>query len=333
MIDFSQLPDVAPDYDLRDLLEAGCHFGHQASKWHPSMDEWIYAQQDGTHIFDLEKTAQQLRLAYNYLYHLGQNNQDVIFVGTKRQARELVKAQAQTAGAFWISSRWLGGLMTNWTQIKKSLQKMIDIEQGLESDEFKMYTKYEQTQLEKEAGRLARFFDGLRGMKTLPDAIVIIDPNKERIVIDEAQIMEVPVVGLVDTNTNPEGIELVIPANDDGRGSIELIITELTNAYAQGRAAQGEKPVRQTKAETPAPEQSEAEKAEKPVQKEAPAKKKPVAKKEKKAKPEVTVVKPSMSLKRAELDDLAKKIGVKEPQKLLHKQAVIDAISQAQKEE
>jgi small subunit ribosomal protein S2 len=237
MIDTSKFLNVAPEYDLRDLLEAGCHFGHDASKWHPSMDEWIYAKQDGIHIFDLEKTAAQLTKAYNYFYYLGQEGKSVIFVGTKRQAREIVKEKAQLAGAHWITSRWLGGLLTNWQQVGKSLRKMIEIEEGLKGDKYDMYTKYEQTQLEKEAGRYARFFDGLRDLKNLPDVIFVIDPKKEKIVLKEAEMVGVPVVGLVDSNTNPASVELVIPANDDGRTSIEFVVEQLTEAYTKGKAA------------------------------------------------------------------------------------------------
>lgn len=265
MIDFSQFPEVAPEYDLADLLEAGCHFGHDVSAWHPNMAEWIYAKQKGIHIFDLEKTARQLRLAYNYIYQLGKENKSIIFVGTKRQAREVVKAQAQEAGAHWITSRWLGGLLTNWKQIRKSLQRMIEIEEGLEGDKFEIYTKYEQTQLEKEAGRLARFFDGLRGLKDIPDAIMVIDPQKESIAVDEAKMVGVPVIGLVDSNTDPQELDLVIPANDDGRSSIDLIITALTAAYAAGKkAGQGSKtPAKPKTAAKPNKAQAATKEAEK----------------------------------------------------------------------
>ncbi len=237
MIDISKLENVAPEYDLRDLLEAGCHFGHDASKWNPKMSEWIYAKQDGIHIFDLEKTAAQLTAAYNYFYHLGKEGKVVVFVGTKRQAREIVKEKAQESGVNWIVSRWLGGLLTNWPQVGKSLKKMIEIEEGLASDKYKMYTKYEQTQLEKEAGRYARFFDGLRSLKEIPDAIFVIDPKKEKIAIKEAKTVDVPVIGLVDTNTNPESVDIVIPANDDGRNSIEFVVGQLIEAYTKGKAA------------------------------------------------------------------------------------------------
>lgn len=236
MIDPTKLPAVAPQYDLRDLLEAGCHFGHEASKWHPKMAEWIYVQKDGIHIFDLAKTAQQLQHAYNYLYDLGRKGKTVIFVGTKRQARDVIKEQAKAAGAFFITSRWLGGLLSNWDQVSRSLKRMVDIEEGLPAGKYDGYTKYERLQLEKEKNRLERFFDGLRGMKQLPDALVVIDPRKEKIALAEAEALDVPVLALVDTNADPGKVDLVVPANDDGQSSVRFIVTQLTEAYAKGRA-------------------------------------------------------------------------------------------------
>jgi small subunit ribosomal protein S2 len=242
MTDFQNLPNVAPEFDLREMLEAGCHFGHDASHWHPKMKQWIYMEKDGIHIFDLQKTAEQLKLAYNYFYDLGQKGKTIVFVGTKRQAREQVALKAKEAGAYWITSRWLGGLLTNWEQVRKSIQRMIDLEEGLKTDKFSKYTKWEQNQFEKEKNRLARFSDGLRGMKNLPDALFIIDPFKERNAVQEAQMVGIPMVGLLDSNANPVAIDIVIPANDDGRGSIDFIVNALSEAYAKGRAAISAKP-------------------------------------------------------------------------------------------
>lgn len=311
MTDFSKLPDVAPEYDLRNLMEAGCHFGHQAGDWHPDMDEWIYFQQDGIHIFDLEKTAQQLQKAYNYLYQLGKEGKDVIFVGTKRQAEDYIKEQVAEAEVHWIVSRWLGGLLTNWKQVGKSLRKMIEIEEGLEAGEYEMYTKYEQMQLEKDAQRLARFFDGLRGLKGLPDAIFVIDPERESVAVKEANLTGVPVIAMVDTNTDPNPIDLMIPANDDGRGSIELIVTELAQAYQQGQAeAAGEK----LKSKDKSKDKSKKKAKKKAVKKE-------------------DLPNPTMSLTRKELNQLAEKEGIENPSSLPRKQAVIDAIKKERKDQ
>lgn len=354
-LNFDNLPDVAPEYDLRDLLEAGCHFGHQAGDWHPDMEPWIYFQQDGIHIFDLEKTAQQLRKAYNYFYKLGRDNKDVIFVGTKRQAEDFIREDAAEVGAHWIVSRWLGGLLTNWKQVGKSLRKMIEIEEGLAGDEYEMYTKYEQMQLEKDAKRKARFFEGLRGLKGLPEAIFVIDPERESVAVKEANLVDVTVIGLVDTNSNPAPIDLVIPANDDGRESIKFIVKELTEAYQRGKAeSSGEKPKSKAKKEEEAIKKVEKKQSEKIAEekskqskkedkekdkkdqkdkakvKEAAStkKKKSSAKKKVKTKEEDKKPEPSMSMTRDELNALAEKEGIDNPDSLPRKQAVIDAIKE-----
>jgi small subunit ribosomal protein S2 len=237
MIDTNNLPNVAPDFDLREMLEAGCHFGHDASHWHPKMAPWIYMEKDGIHIFDLQKTAEQLKIAYNYFYDLGTKGKTVVFVGTKRQARETIEEKAPKAGVFYITSRWLGGLLTNWEQVGKSLKRMIDLEEGLAGDKFAKYTKYEQSQLEKKKNRIGRFFTGLRGMNDLPAALFIIDPRKEQNAVHEATVTNIPMIGLVDSNANPSALDIVIPANDDGRGSIDFIVGALTEAYAKGKEA------------------------------------------------------------------------------------------------
>ncbi|HYD34586.1 MAG TPA: 30S ribosomal protein S2 [Vitreimonas sp.] len=241
MIDVSTLPQQAPEYDLQQLLEAGCHFGHQARKWHPAMQEYIYMEKDGVHIFDLAKTAAQLQIAYNYAYELGQSGKNLVFVGTKRQAKDVVKTAAESAEAMHITSRWLGGLLTNWEQVSKSLKRMLDIEEGLKGDTFKGYTKFERVQLEKEQGRLERFFGGIKTLKKRPDALFIIDPAREKNVIKEALTLDVPMIALADTNADPRGIDVVIPANDDALTSLELIITEVAKAYKAGKDARGSK--------------------------------------------------------------------------------------------
>ncbi|HEX9817311.1 MAG TPA: 30S ribosomal protein S2 [Patescibacteria group bacterium] len=237
MIDFDKLPHKAPEFDLTELLEAGMHFGHQAAKWHPKMSDFIYTQKNGVHIFDLAKTAQQLTKAYNYLFDLGSQGKKVIFVSTKRQIRELVREVAGQAGAFFIAQRWMGGLLTNWDQISKSVRRMNEIDEGLESGKFDGYTKFERVKLEKEQGRLARFFEGVKELKSKPDCLVVIDPQREKIAVTEANKVDVPVVALIDSNTNPTPITLPIPGNDDAVNSISLVLKQLTTAYAEGRKA------------------------------------------------------------------------------------------------
>lgn len=236
-IDLSSLPDKAPEYDLKQLLEAGCHFGHHTKKWHPMMAEWIHMEKDQIHIFDLAKTAQQLRLAYNYAYQLGSQGKSLVMVGTKKQAKDIVRSAAIEAGMPFIASRWLGGTLTNWEQISKSIRGMIKTEKGLKEGEFAHLTKFERNQLEKQVARLARFFDGLRNLKDMPDALFIIDPKKERNAIAEAMTNEIPVVALIDTNSDPREVSLPIPANDDAVGSIELIVKAVAAGFKAGVAS------------------------------------------------------------------------------------------------
>jgi small subunit ribosomal protein S2 len=235
--DFSTLPDKAPEMTLETLFEAGCHFGHQASKWHPSMKEWIYTEKDGVHIIDLAKTATQLKLAYNLAYDLGKSGKTLVVVGTKRQARDVVKAAATDAGAYYITSRWLGGLLTNWEQVGKSLKRMIQIEEGLKTDAFKGYTKFERVQMEKEQTRLGRFFEGIKTLKKAPDFLFVIDPGREKNVLKEAQSVGVPIMALIDTNSDSYAVDLPIPANDDALASLTCIIEYVLAGFKAGKAA------------------------------------------------------------------------------------------------
>jgi small subunit ribosomal protein S2 len=235
MIDISQLPDKAPEYDLRDLLEAGCHFGHQINKWHPKMAEYIYMAKDGIHIFDLAKTANQIRLAYNFAYSLGAQGKVLIMVGTKRQAKECLIEAAKNAGALYITSRWLGGMLTNWPQVKKSLKRMLDLEKGLATGAYDSYTKYERVQFEKEMNRMKRFFVGVETLKDLPDALFVVDPVREKIAVKEALLMGIPVIGLADSNADPRQMDIAIPANDDALGSVKLIVDAVAAGYSAGK--------------------------------------------------------------------------------------------------
>ena len=274
-IDFSTLPNKAPEYDLMDLLEAGCHFGHQKAKRHPRMNEYIYAEKDGVHIFDLAKTAQQLQLAYNFVYDQAAKGKTMVMVGTKKQARELVETAAKESGTHFITARWLGGFLTNWTQVKRSLRRMLDIDSGLQSGKFDGYTKFEKVQLEKEKLKLARFFDGLTQLKQSPDFLFVVDINREKNAVREAKNMGVPVVAIVDTNSDPEGVDIVIPANDDAVRSLSFLITEIKTAYQEGKKAAGKS--EKTSATTPAVQTAKPEvKAE--VKPEVAKKAKPKAK-------------------------------------------------------
>ena len=249
MLDVTSLPDKAPDFDLQELFGAGMHYGHHKSKWQPRMNQYIHSEKNGVHIIDLAKTAQQMRLAYNLLYQLGTQKKSVIIIGTKRQARELVKQAAETSGMMHITSRWLGGLMTNWSQVKKSLKDMVDTETKLAEGSLKGRTKYELVKIEKEVARAKRFFDGIRSMTDLPGALIIIDPGKEKIVVAEAGKVGVPVIALVDTNTNPDLVDIAVPGNDDAVKSIECFLQQMSKAYVAGKAG-GAEPSKTNVAET-----------------------------------------------------------------------------------
>lgn len=236
MSETNTLAHVAPEYDLQALLEAGCHFGHKVSKWHPQMAPYIYGAQDGIHLFDLVKTAEQLQQAYDYVYQLAKEGKTLLMVGTKKQAKEAVKAAATQAGCFYINSRWMGGMLTNWEQISKSIQRMEEIRAGLESDAYKGYTKYERVQLEKEQGRLERFFAGLKGLKRKPDCIFVVDGKHDALVIAEANKENVPVLALIDSDTDPRPLTVMVPANDDAVKSIQFVVEQIAAAYQAGKA-------------------------------------------------------------------------------------------------
>lgn len=237
MVDTASLPHKAPEYDLEHLFELGCHFGHQKAKWHPRMAQYIYTEKNGVHIFDLAQTAGELQTAYNYLFQLGAQGKQVIFVGTKKHAAGAVSTHASQAGAMYITSRWLGGLFTNWSQVKQSITRMKSLESGLEKGEFNKLTKYERVQLQKELDRLQRFFEGLREMRGIPDAIVVVDPMREHNAVKEAVSAGVAVVALTDSNADPTGVDIVIPTNDDTAKGIEFMVGELASAYSAGKTS------------------------------------------------------------------------------------------------
>ena len=222
--------------DLETLFDAGVHFGHQSKKWHPQMKPWIFAEKDGVHIFDLEKTASQIQKAYDFAYALGKDKKSLVVVGTKKQARDVVEQSATDAGAMYIINRWMGGLVSNWSQVSRSLKRMLEIENGLAGDKYKDLTKYERLVLSKEQARLERFFGGLRHLKTKPDAIFVIDVIHEKNAVKEALCADIPVIALIDSNSNPEGIAYPIPANDDAVSSIQLITQAVLAGYKAGRS-------------------------------------------------------------------------------------------------
>lgn len=223
------------EIDLKALLEAGVHFGHQTQRWNPKMKPFIYSARDGVHIFDLVKTASQLEQAVQQAYNLGKAGKNLVFVGTKRQAQEVVKEAATAANAMYLTTRWMGGFMTNWEQVSKSIQKMNTIKTGLANGKYDNYTKYERLQLQKDADRLDRFFGGVADIKVRPDALFLVDITEEEVAAREARIMGIPTIAIVDSNGNPELADLVIPGNDDAVSSIRILAMAVATAYAEGK--------------------------------------------------------------------------------------------------
>ncbi len=223
------------DIDLKALLEAGVHFGHQTHRWNPRMREYIFAERDGVHIFDLVKTAQQLQKAMDYARQLGKQGKTLVFVGTKRQAQDIIKEQATQAGAMFIVTRWLGGFLTNFEQVSKSIRKMNNTYSGLEKGSFEQYTKFEQLQMRKEADRAARFLEGVKELTQLPDAIFIADLTEDKVAAKEAKLMDIPVIAIADSNANPTMANFVIPGNDDAVSSITILTQMVAQAYAEGK--------------------------------------------------------------------------------------------------
>ncbi|MEA3355131.1 MAG: 30S ribosomal protein S2 [Patescibacteria group bacterium] len=220
---------------LKDLLEAGCHFGHQARRWNPKMDEYIFVKREGVHIFDLEITARKLEEAMSFVRDLVKEGKEIVFVGTKRQASTIIKEEAEKCGAPYVSKRWLGGTITNWDQIKKRIDLLKDQIEKKKKGEFKKYTKKENILIDRDIARLTRFLGGLKNLSKIPEAVFVVDVKKEHAVIKEGKIKEVKVVGVVDTNSDPDNVDFVIPVNDDAVSSIAFVVSKIAKAYSDGK--------------------------------------------------------------------------------------------------
>jgi small subunit ribosomal protein S2 len=219
---------------MKDLLEAGVHFGHQRRKWNPKMKPYIYNERNGIHIIDLQQTAKRFQEAAEFITKLIAQGKKVVFVGTKKQAQEAIREAATQCTQFYINRRWPGGLLTNFASIKKSIDKYISLVELRQSDKWNALSKKEASRLEKLIRRLEKLYVGIKNMDTIPDALIIIDPRKESIAIKEAAIMGIPVVGVVDTNCNPEGVAYVIPGNDDAIRAVKMFTLKLAEAVNEG---------------------------------------------------------------------------------------------------
>ena len=223
---------------MKQLLEAGVHFGHQTRRWDPKMAEYIFQARNGIHIIDLQKTSKKLDEAYAFIKEQAEEGKTVLFVGTKKQAQECMKEAALKCGMFYVDQRWLGGMLTNFDTIQKRIQRLKDLETMQEDGTFDVLPKKEVILLKKEMEKLEKNLGGIKEMNELPGVIFLVDPKKERIAILEAKKLGIPVVGLVDTNCNPEELDYPIPGNDDAIRAVKLIADVMANAVIEGR--QGE---------------------------------------------------------------------------------------------
>lgn len=222
---------------MKELLEAGVHFGHQVRRWNPKMKEYIFGERNGIYIIDLQKTQKLFRDALNYVTEslTERPNQKVLFVGTKRQAQDAIKEEAERCGQFYINNRWLGGLLTNYETVKKSINKIKEIDTMREDGRFEMLTKKERLGLDREHEKLMKNLAGIKDMNGMPDMMFVIDVRKEDIAIKEANRLDIPIVAVVDTNCSPEGIDHVIPGNDDALRAIRLFASRIADAIIEGR--------------------------------------------------------------------------------------------------
>lgn len=220
---------------IKQLLEAGVHFGHKTSRWNPKMKKYIFGERSGIYIIDLEKTAECLQKARDFLFDITSKGDTVLFVGTKKQAQEVVRQEAERCGMYYVTERWPGGLLTNLATIKKSINRLKEIEKMREDGTFQQLTKKEVARLEKELSKLKKNFSGIVQMERLPRAIFIVDTKKEETAVREASRLAIPVIGLIDTNSNPSLIDYPIPGNDDATKSIRLITSFLAETVIEGR--------------------------------------------------------------------------------------------------
>ncbi len=226
---------MAESISVKQLLEAGAHFGHLTGHWHPRMKSYIFTQRNGIHIIDLEQTASMLDRACAYIKELVSNGQSVLLVGTKKQAQEIVEEEAKRCGMYYVNQRWLGGMLTNFATIQARIDYLVRLEDRRDKGELDYLSKKEKLKVEKEIARLNKLLGGFKEMTSLPGAIFIIDPTKEKIALAEAKKVGIPIVAIVDTNCDPTDIDYLIPANDDAIKAIKLICGEVADAVLEGK--------------------------------------------------------------------------------------------------
>ncbi|PTX58609.1 SSU ribosomal protein S2P [Melghirimyces profundicolus] len=223
---------------MKQLLEAGVHFGHQTRRWNPKMEKYIFTERNGIYIIDLQKTVKMMEDAYNYVRDLASKGGKILFVGTKKQAQDAVREEAERSGMFYVNHRWLGGTLTNFQTIRRRINRLHQLEAMEEDGTFDVLPKKEVVMLNKEKARLEKFLGGIKHMKDLPDAVFIIDPRKERIAVAEARKLGIPIIAIVDTNCDPDEIDHIIPGNDDAIRAVRLFTSKIADAVLEGK--QGE---------------------------------------------------------------------------------------------
>ncbi len=220
---------------MKDLLEAGVHFGHQTKRWNPKMKPFIFGERSGIYIIDLGKTVKLFKEAEDFVRQLAAEGKTVLFVGTKRQAQDVIAEEASRSGMYYVNERWLGGLLTNFTTIQRSIARLRDLEAMATDGRYEVMPKKEIAKAEKEKRKLQKNLEGIRSMGRLPDALFIVDTRKEKIAVDEARKLKIPVIGVVDTNCDPDEVDFAIPGNDDALRSIKLLASRIADAVLDGR--------------------------------------------------------------------------------------------------
>lgn len=240
---------------MKQLLEAGVHFGHQTRRWNPKMKEYIFTERNGIYIIDLQKTVKGLERAYDFVREVAKSGGSILFVGTKRQAQDPIREEALKAGQYYINQRWIGGLLTNFATIRRRVTRMVELQEMEENGTINRYPKKEIIQLRKEREKLEKYLSGIKDMKDIPDALFVIDPRRETIAVLEAHKLGIPVISIVDTNCDPDVIDYPIPGNDDAIRAIELVVGLMANAFIEGRQGQDSRVERAKDEEEPAEEE------------------------------------------------------------------------------
>ncbi len=228
---------------MKQLLEAGVHFGHQTRRWNPKMGEYIYTERNGIYIINLQKTVKKIVEAYDFIKEVAESGESILFVGTKKQAQDSIKEEAERVGMYYVNARWLGGMLTNFKTIQKRIERLNQLKKMEEDGTFDLLTKKEATKLKLEIEKLEKYLGGIKDMKKLPGALFVVDPRKEKIAVAEAHKLGIPVVAIVDTNCDPDEVDYVIPGNDDAIRAVKLIASTMANAIIEGNQGEDALPV------------------------------------------------------------------------------------------